>query len=269
VNNRFLIPALASSMMTPTERQLGRFLRAPDHPGFGGGEPPPQTSIDSSSQTNNTGGNPADSTNGGEGGDNTGPKDGVEGFWDGKPEEADNSGIEEQTRNESTALGTQLKGMIEGFAPPPVFTKEIGEAIAEGNWDAANQAVAAAHRAAITSSVQASAKLISAVVEKLQADIDTRINGALGQKDNTDFLQQNFPQAKDPQLAPVVDRIWNQALVNTKGNRQEAIVQTRGMLRAMGKEFAPEDIRQPAADPTAGIDTPASRSLVENLLSRG
>jgi hypothetical protein len=111
--------------------------------------------------------------------------------------------------------------------------------------------------------------LIGAVVGKIQEDVERRINAALGNKDNSEFLAQTFPQAKDPALAPMIQRVWDQALVNTKGDRQKAIQQTRGMLSAMGKEFAPDDIRQPADDPTAGINTAASKSLVASLLDRG
>jgi hypothetical protein len=51
--NRVRIQALTTSMMTPAERAVGRFMRAPDHPtggDTGGG--------DSSQTGDNTGGNP-------------------------------------------------------------------------------------------------------------------------------------------------------------------------------------------------------------------
>lgn len=267
--NRVMIPLLTSSMMTSVERQHGRFMRAPDgHEGFVPPPPPQAPTGESGQQTNNQGGNAGESGNPPPAGDNAGQGTPLEGFWNTKPEEPATGESVEQQRQESQAIGGELRGMIDGFAAPPVFTKEVAEQIAEGNFDAANAAIAKSHQAAIQQGVLASAKLIQAVVSKIQADFETRIQTALGNKDSSDFLQQKFPQAKDPALAPLVERVWNQALVNSKGNREQAVTLTRGMLQAMGKEFAPDDIRNPPEDPTAGINTAASRSLVESLLAR-
>jgi len=263
VNNRVL---LSTTMMTPSERAQGRFMRAPDHPT--GDDPPPQGS-DSSSASNNTDGNPADSPNDKSGEDNSGLEKGLEGFWETKPEEGKPGESDDQTTQASQALGGELKQMIDNFAPPsPVFSKEIAEKIAEGDFDAANQAMAASHKATIQTSVMAAAKLVGAVAQRMQADFDQRINAAFGNKDNSDFLQQNFPQAKNPALAPMVERVWNQSLLNTKGDRKEAVKMTRAMLNAMGTEFAPDDIRRAPDDSTAGVNTAASRSFVDSLLER-
>jgi hypothetical protein len=112
------------------------------------------------------------------------------------------------------------------------------------------------------------AKLVGAVVTRLQKDFDSRINGALGNRDNSEFLKGQFPLAKDPVFAPMVERVWNQALSNAKGDKQKAIQQTRGMLEAFGTQTAP-GLRDAPADPTAGINSPASKSLVDELLNRG
>jgi hypothetical protein len=169
---------------------------------------------------------------------------------------------------ESRALGTELKGVIDSFAPPPAFTEDIAKQVAEGNFDGVNQAMAAAHRATIQQSVGVVTKLLGAIIPKLQADLEQRVQTAMGNQESDQFLQQNFPEAKNPAFAPVVDRVWKQSLVNAKGNREEAIRQTRGMLQAMGSQFAGDDIRSPASDPHAGIDTAASKSLVAQLLQR-
>lgn len=257
---------LTTSMMTPIERSVGRFLRAPEHP-FGE-EPAPAGAGESTPPPNNTGGNPAESGNPPAETDNTGQGDPLKGFWNEQPEEAASDESATQSAAESQALGTELRGMIEGFNAPPVFTKEMAEQVADGNFDGINAAIVAANKAAISHSVLAGAKLIKAVTEKLQTDFEARIQTALGNKDSSDFLKQTFPQAKDPTLAPLVERVWNQALANSKGDRDKATTLTRGMLQAMGKEFAPEDLRNPPADSTAGINTAASRSLVDSLLQR-
>jgi hypothetical protein len=256
---------LTTSMMTPAERAVGRFMRAPDHPGApppAGGTPPESGTI-----PDNQGGNSGESGNPPEGKDNAGKPDELEGFWDGKPEEP-KPGESDESKEESTALGGELKGLIDSFVPPPVFTKEIGEQIAEGNFDEANKLIQQGHQAAIRSSIVVTSKLIGAVVQRLQADFDVRINAALGNKDNSEFLKQNFPQAKNPTLAPMVERVFNQAMVNSKGNREDAIRLTRGMLGAMGKEFAPDDLRNPPDD-LAGLTSSSAQSLVDSLLDRG
>jgi hypothetical protein len=264
MNRRIL---LTTSMMTPAERSRGRFMRAPD--GHEGGTPPAQGGSDSTPPANNTGGNSADSTNPTGTGDNTSQGDPLAGFWEGKPEKdagaSDSSAAEAE---ESRALGTELKGVIDSFAPPPAFTEDIAKQVAEGNFDGVNQAMAAAHRATIQQSVGVVTKLLGAIIPKLQADLEQRVQTAMGNQESDQFLQQNFPEAKNPAFAPVVDRVWKQSLVNAKGNREEAIRQTRGMLQAMGSQFAGDDIRSPASDPHAGIDTAASKSLVAQLLQR-
>lgn len=253
---------LTTSMMTPAERLKGRFMRAPDeHPS---GTPP----AESGTPPDNKDGNSGDSGTPPEGEDNSGKKDDLAGFWDGKPEEPKPAESDEESQQQSQALGGELKGIIDQFAPPPVFTKEIGEKIAEGDFEEANKIIQEGHKAAIRQSIVVTSKLIGAVVSRLQADFDSRINAALGNKDNSEFLRQNFPQAKNPTLAPMVERVWQQAMVNSKGNREDAIRLTRGMLGAMGKEFAPDDIRNPPDD-ISGLNSSATQSLVDSLLDRG
>jgi hypothetical protein len=171
----------------------------PRHP-----QQPPPTG-ESGSGTNNKGVIPVSPETGDTSGDNAGQGAGLEGFWNTKPEEPATGESTEQQRQESTQIGGELRGMIDGFTAPPVFTKEIAEQIAEGNFDAANAAIAKSHQAAIQQGVLASAKLIQAVVSKLQNDFEARIQTALGNKDSSDFLVQKFPQAKDPALAPLVE----------------------------------------------------------------
>jgi hypothetical protein len=107
--------------------------------------------------------------------------------------------------------------------------------------------------------------LLGGVIDRLSEDFDQRIQRALGNRDNEITLETHFPLAKDPTMRPMVQRVWDQALVNAKGNKEKAIQLTKGMLDAFGSKTS---IREPAEDPTAGINTPASRSLVESLLER-
>jgi hypothetical protein len=267
--NRVMIPMLTTTMMTPMERAAGRFMRAPDHPT--GNEPPAQGGNEPPASGNNTGGNGDGTGNVTPNGDNTGGGDELATFWgDGNGEEPNAESLTpEQEKEQQTALGTELKTAIESFAPPaPVFTQETAEQIAAGNFDGINSIMAKAHQATIQQSLLLTSKLVGAVVKRMQSDFDQRINSNLGARDDNQFLQSEFPLAKDPAFAPMVTRVWGQALKNSKGDRQAAIRMTRGMLEAFGEKANP-GLREAAADPTAGINSAASRSLVESLLDRG
>jgi len=248
-------------MMTPAERKAGKFLRAPDHPLSGddtGGSP--------AATENNGGGNAGDSGATETGEDNPSQKDELEGFWN-KPDDqgASDDSSDDETKAASQALGQQLGGLIQNFKGPEAFTKEIADAIADGDLAKANESFAARDQAVLKQSAVLAAQLVGGMLDRFSAEIDKKIETAFGSKDSEATLEQNFPLAKDPAMRPMVQRVWEQALTNSKGDKQKAIRLTRGMLNAFGEKTS---IREPAEDPTAGINTSASKSLVADLLSR-
>lgn len=252
---------LNSTMMTPAERAAGRFMRAPDHPAGGG-----EGGADSSAAGNN-GGNVSGVTNGGEPEDNSGAADELDGFWDGKPEAEGATGEDDETKQASQALGQELGGLIKSFKPSEVFTKETADKIADGDLSGINSALNEHAQAIMQHQMVVTAKLLGGVIDRLSADFDARIQNALGQKDSEIALETHFPLAKDPTMRPMVQRVWDQALVNSKGDRQKAIRLTKGMLDAFGEKTG-GGLREAAQDPTAGINTAASKSLVNELLGR-
>lgn len=255
---------LTTTMMTPTERAAGRFMRAPDHSAATGGEP---SVNDSGDDENNRGGNSSDSNSQASGQNNSGQADDLAGFWD-TPEDGDESDdSDDDSATASQALGVELKSAIDGFKPPELFTKEIGEAIANGDFEGVNQLFADSHRQTIQQSVMLTAKMVGAVVNRMQADFDRRIQSALGNQESNQFLEKEFPVAKNPQFRPVVEKVWGQALKHTKGDKAKAIRMTRGMLEAMGSEVMP-NLRDAPNDPNSGVSSAASKSLVDELLSR-
>lgn len=245
---------LAGVAMTPSERQLGRFLRAPE--GHGGGD-------DSNSGQDNSNVSSGADDNNSQTQDNDGDdKVDLSNFWEDKDGGDDNDGDDPQEA--SKRLGGEIGTQIEAFKTAP-FSKEIADAIAEGNLDGVNEALTKSHQETIKTAVQISAKLIGAVMDRMTKDFDRRIQGGFQQRDETAFLKQTFSQAKTEAGFPVVQRVWEQAMKNSNGDRAKATRLTRGMLAAFGGG----DITTPAGDPTHGIDTAASRSLVEELLGRG
>lgn len=253
--NPVKIAALTTSMMTPAERLMGRFMRAPDHPGGG----------DSATTGDNTGGNAGESGNEDEGGDNASQETDLDQFWTDKPEEKPAGESEDETATQSQELGQQLGGLIKGFKAPEVFTKEIADKIADGDLTGINEALNTHAQNIMQHQMVVTAKLLGGVIDRLSADFDSRIQRAFGNKDSEITLETHFPLAKEPAMRPMVQRVWDQALKNAKGNKEEAIRQTRGMLQAFGSKTS---IREAPEDPTAGIGTAASKSLVASLLER-
>lgn len=251
---------LTTSMMTPAEVAAGRFMRAPDHPG---GDDTGGTGGDSTSTEDNKVVKTGESDTGGNGEDNSGQPPSLDKFWDGKPE---NDATDDTATNEqSQKIGQELGGIIKSYKGPEVFTKEIADKIADGDLAGVNEAMAARDQALMQHSVLVTAKLLGGVIDRLSTDFDQRIQKALGGRDNEIALETHFPLAKDPSMRPMVQRVWDQSLVNAKGDRQVAIRLTKGMLEAFGEKMS---IREPAEDPTAGINTSASKSLVASLLER-
>jgi hypothetical protein len=260
--NRVKLNLLSASMMTPAERAMGRFMRAPDHPGAddtgGGGG-------DSTTAGDNTGGNDDDSGNKTPTEDNDGLSDELKGFWDNKDEPPTTTESDEETATQSKALGAELGGIINSFKTPEVFTKEIADQIANGDLNGVNAALEASNKALMQHQVVVTAKLLGGVIDRLSADFDQRIQRAFGNKDSEIALETHFPLATDPTMRPLVKRVWDQALTTSKGDKQKAIRLTKGMLEAFGNKTS---IRDAPEDPTAGIGTNASKSLVADLLAR-
>jgi len=253
------IPMLCATAMTPLERVAGRFMRAPDHPTGGDDTGQTQTSVE-----DNQGVKTGESETSGNDEDNTSQTDDLEGFWEAKPDEKAPEESEEE-KQASTALGQQLGGIIQGFKSPETFTKEVADAIADGDLTKVNEALAARDQMILKHSAVVAANLLGGLMDRIGRDMDARISKAFGNKDSEIALETHFPIAKDPQVRPMVERVWQQALANSKGDKQKAIRLTKGMLEAFGEKTS---IREAPEDPTAGIGTVASRSLVADLLSR-
>lgn len=267
---------LAGVAMTAIERSKGRFMRAPEHtdyeafstpsgdPASGAGNPGGGSAAGADSGAGGgNGGNSGESGSGSEGGDNTGQPGADARFWEPKPE-VDTAGAESD-QAASTALGQELSGMIQSFAPAPAFTKETAEKIAAGDLDGVNQAFQAQHQAVLKQSVVATAKIVETMLARQEANFEARIQKALGNKDNEVALESHFPAAKDPAYRPIVQRVFDQALVNSKGDRNKAIEQTKGMLAAFGNASG---LTTPPGDPSSRALESRSKSLVDELLGR-
>lgn len=255
---------LSSTRMTPIERKMGRLMRAPDHPG------------ESNDGGNNPAGNDGGSAESESGGDNTGQSFDPAAFWAGPAEEktaapseggsSDSAGADNSSAGQpGDSMGQQLSQRIADFKIEPVFTPEIAEQLNEGNMEGANAAIQTAAQNAMKESIVASAHMLQEYAGVLMSQVQSKIDEAFGNRDSEATLENEFTSYKDPAMRKQIDSIFEQSMKNTNGNREEAVKQTREMLRLMGDRGA-DDMGIQTPPGGRGDETANSKNLVDELL---
>lgn len=163
----------------------------------------------------------------------------------------------------------EIATRLQNLTYPEVFTKEVADQIANGDLTGINKAISTQLVQATQQSVAMSAQIMKLVSEKIMGDVDQRIRSAFGGRDNVDSLSKSFASYNDPGMKPVIDGVFNQALMLAKGDRDAAIKSTREMLRYMGKSGA-QDLGINEAPSGQGDSFTSSRAsaLVDELLGR-
>lgn len=241
MNNRrslFRGSLLAGVAMTRAERAKGRFMRAPDHPGDGGGgnnaaPPPAGNSGDSTSETseqNNTGNefdpaafwnSPASAGDGAPSGESGAGKQGESGT-----QEPSNFGQELATRLSTLTFGD------------PVFNDEVAGQINEGNFTGVQDRLNAMGQSIVREALAMQVKILRPFAEQLMEQVRQETNQTFNNRDNVESLERLFPAAKNPAMAKTIQPIYDQALLNAKGDRTKAVEATKEMLRFMAGESA-------------------------------
>lgn len=252
-------PLLATTIMTPAERAVGRFLRAPDHPGLG--DEGSDAGEDSTQTDDNKSGNESAEDNESGTKDNRGQETSLDKFWEGKPEDESASDDSEEAGKK---VGQELAGIIQGTQFNPLFSKEIAEQIADGDFDGANKAFADAQRHAMAQNTAVFAKLLEEFGGRLMSKVQREITTHIGKTQAVETLESSFPAAKDPAARPIIEGVFNQALVNNKGDRAKAVAETNRVLKAFGKSTG---LTTPPPDSGAPVSSGA-QSLVDSLLGR-
>lgn len=266
---------LGTTSMTPIERSMGRFMRAPDHP----------DGNDSNQQENNTGGNnnpPSEDSNtqnnsgddfdpvaffsDGGGGDETPPsQSGSAGNSPPPPPPPSNT-----EPNVDKEFADKLFSEIDALPFEGVFSDDVTEAINKGDYKGANEAITKNLRGAVRQSTIANAKLLrkfgeaqtNSIMERVRGMIDERVTGEKA----TDALVSAIPAASNPKVAPVIRAIYDQALLKSKGNVAEAVSVTKRMMATMTSEIAAESGFDVApADPHSNRSTPPRTNWLEEL----
>lgn len=269
---------LNHTMMTPVERRMGRFLRAPDgHPG-GGAAP----AASPAPTENNGAGNAGDSGGTGGGGENNaGQGFDYAGFWNepsaegGANRDSSGGGNGGQSNQQqpggnggNQSYGERLNAEIGGMRFDEVFTRDVADQIADGNLEGANAGIQALGQQVLRQSVIMNAKLMQTFGNNIMEMMRGEIQAALGNRDNNESLLEAFPSAKDPAIRPMINGVFQQAMKHSGGDRSKAIALTRDMLKFMGNKAAGD----------FGLETPPGgredflgdgpSALVEELLGR-
>lgn len=262
MKNRVL---LSTTSMTPAERQMGRFMRAPDghdSDDSGVGNAGDNNSQDSNDDDDNRGVNSGDSSTNEDDKNNSGQSDDYTGFWD---KQAEGNTSSDDSDDEGKQVGARLAQIIDSANfGNGVFNKEILEQIASGDVDGINKAIIESNRAVIKQTIPVFGELLQAVVGRMQRDFDARLQSVLQSDKANRKLEDMFPEAKDPTVRPIVDSVYKQALVNCNNDPEKAITQTKGMLKAFGVKTG---LTIPPTDPNGGSGSGRNR-LVDELLGR-
>lgn len=150
----------------------------------------------------------------------------------------------------------------------PVFNEKIIAELGEGNVDAVNQAIQGQLSKAMTQAITLSAELMQKQSRVMAQQVQAMIDNALGGRDDSQLLKDNFSSYEDPALRPMIQNVFQQSLKHSKGDKTKAIQMTKDMLAHMGgtgaKDFG-------ITTPPGGADdytSPGATSLVEELLGR-
>lgn len=218
--------------------RLGRHGRLMKDDTQGGGTP--------SGGGDNTGGNSGESGQSGSDSNNTGDGFDPTSFWGGSGqgggsapsgESAGGSGFDSNT--DGGDIGSTLTQQLESMSfGDPIFTSEVAEQINGGDFSGVQQRFDAMGQNIVRQSLSMVVQILRPFAEQLQGQIREEFQGTLTSRDNNETLVRDFPAAKNPQIAPVIQQVFSQALKNTGGNRERAVSQTKEMLRFMAGQTA-------------------------------
>lgn len=217
--------------LTSTIRR-GRRLRDENEPGGGTGSDNNTTPAGGNSEP---GGTPTTESN------NTVPGFDPATFWQGskaddgtaplgesaQPGKGSESGSQEEGTLQE-ALTTRLESMTFG---DPVFTAEVTEQINSGDFKGVQERIDAQLRTGVRQSLGLMVSILKPFAEQITNQMREEMQSTFTTRDDSSTLESMFPAAKNPAVRPMIESIYNQALKNTKGDRESAVKQTKEMLK--------------------------------------
>lgn len=228
-------------------RARGRLPRRDESQAAGGGTTPPAGGDNGGQAT----GNPLGNGNADSGTNNTGDGFDPASFWQG-PQEGQGSAPSGESAGNSTppagnppanpqggTFAEQLTGQLAGLTfGEPVFNQEVAEQINNGDFTGVQKRFDSSMQAAVRQSLAMNVQILKPFAEQILAQVRQEMGQTLSGRDDTDTLVRDFPAAKNPTVAPVIRSVFDQALKNTKGNRELAVRQTKQMIALMANTTA-------------------------------
>ena len=243
---------------------LGRATFAPD--------------FDSGSGGDNGGGNDGGAGTGESTGDNGGTGFNADAFWTDPVEETpggtqtgnnDSGGGQQQQTQQSE--GQLFAQKLANLSFGDVFTEaDMRKMADDGDLTGINAAINTQLKQAAHQSVVLTAELMQKNNAAMESRFRAILSEVLGGEKNEDTLLKEFPAAADPRARPMIQQVFNQALKHTKGNRPQAVIQAKEMLKIMGS-VAGADLGitdAPRGPGDQDYNTQGSKSLVDSLLQR-
>jgi hypothetical protein len=218
--------------MTQAEARKGRYMRAPDHPTQG---------ATGDNQSGGAGEMSGAGGSGDSGQNNAGDQFDPAAFWDGPApageaapsgESAGNAGGESGNGGDDN-FAQQITGQLSSMQFDAVFDDKIAAEINEGNYTGVQERFNAMGQAVVRQALAMQVQILKPFAEQLLAQVRAETTQTFNSRDNVTSLETLFPAAKDPVMAKTIQPIYDQALKNAKGDRAQAVNQTKEMLRYM------------------------------------
>lgn len=127
-------------------------------------------------------------------------------------------------------LSTQLESMLFG---DPIFDQAIAAEINEGNFEGVQKRFESMMQTGVRQAMQMNVQILRPFAEQMMNQMREEFSSTMNGRDNEESLVKDFPVAKDPKIAPIVQQIYTQALKNTNNDRTKAVANTKEMLRVM------------------------------------
>jgi hypothetical protein len=246
---------LTPAMMTPMERQTGRFMRGPDHPGAGDAPPNPG---------DNTAVIPPAGATGDSGGDNNGQEFDADAFW----KAGDEGGDAPDPLAEAKELGTQLTSALNTMTfGGAVVDDSVAKELEQGNYANFNARLEGQLRMAARQTLAQSLNVMKVVEAQIMRKAEAQIAAALGNRDSQADLFAAIPSAKDPAVRPQIQAIYDQAMKVTKGNSKAALEMTKSMAAMVAKKMAP-DLGLNFAPGNPGDSAPSPTNWMDELMGK-
>lgn len=236
----FQTPLLTASMMTPIERSMGRFMRAPDHPGAAGGGEGGNGAGDGNNGGGNNGQSGSDSNNQ----NNDGQPLDLNAFWNGEPG-ADGKSPSGESDDGKPASGSSptaaatpnIAEQIQSMSFGEFMTPDVIEKMGEGDMSGFNAGLQGFGQTVMRQTLALSVGIMKQLREQIFAEVEGKIDGRVTGDRQHDALIAAIPSAGKPEMGPTIKNIYARALTNQKGNVEKAIEQTKQVLQLQAEAF--------------------------------